>query len=202
MNRLGHLRSVDAWERAEGSLAPLGATWLESEKAWNFALYSRHATGVTLLLYGADDFVTPVFRLCLDPLQNKTGRVSHCFVPRASAPEARYYAYRVEGPWAPEQGHRFDAEKILFDPYAEALFFPPNFSREAARRPGANDGRAPLGVLPRDEPAFNWGGAPSPRHTQEVVVYELHVKGFTARANSGVTSEKRGTFAGLIEKIP
>jgi isoamylase len=201
MKTYGHLRTVESWERDEGSVAPLGATWLQTEQAWNFALYSRHATGVTLLLYGAKQFAKPVFQLPLDPLRNKTGRIWHCFVPRKSASTARYYAYRVEGPWDPVQGHRFDAQKVLFDPFAEQVFFPPKFSREAARQPGPNDGRAALGVLPRREPSFDWGDAP-PRHTHDTIIYELHVKGFTARANSGVTPEKRGTFLGLIEKIP
>jgi len=202
MDTYGHLRTVESWEHDEGSLGPLGATWLETEQAWNFALYSRHATGVTLLLYGAKDFVEPAFQLRLNPLQNKTGRIWHCFVPRKAAPAARYYAYRVEGPWDPGQGHRFDAQKVLFDPFAENVFFPPAFSRAAARQPGRNDGRAVLGVLPRRAPPFDGGDAPPPRHTHDAVVYELHVKGFTARANSGVAPEKRGTFLGLIEKIP
>jgi isoamylase len=184
----------------EGSPTPVGVTWVESEPGWNFALFSRHATGVTLLLYGAKDCVKPVFQLQLDPLQNKTGRIWHCFVPQKSVPAARYYAYRVEGPT--DVGHRFDAQKILLDPFAEAVHLPPDFSREAARQPGANDGRAPLGVLPDREHADAEETVPPPRHTHDVIVYELHVKGFTARENSGVAKEKRGTFLGLIEKIP
>ncbi|MGE5294425.1 MAG: glycogen debranching protein [Solirubrobacterales bacterium] len=202
MDTCGHLRTIESWERDEGSAGPLGATWLEPEQAWNFALYSRYATGVTLLLYGENDFVAPVFRLRLNPFQNKSGRIWHCFVPLESAPAAKYYAYRVEGPWDPSQGHLFDAEKVLFDPFAETVFFPPEFSRDAAQRPGPNDGRAVLGVLPRQAPSFSWGEAFPPRHTHDTIVYELHVKGFTARANSGVTRKKRGTFLGLIEKIP
>ena len=157
----------------------------------------RHASGVTLLLYGATDFVEPLFQLQLNPLKNKTARVWHCLVPQQLAPAARYYSYRVQGPWNPPVGHRFDADKVLFDPYAEQLFFPPEFSREAARQPGRNDGRAILGVLPRTEQPFDWGGTPPLRHTHDAVVYELHVKGFTARANSGVPPAKRGTFAGV-----
>jgi glycogen operon protein len=193
---------VESWERDEGSVGPLGATWLPAERAWNFALYSRYATEVTLLLYGEKDFVKPVLELRLDPFTNKTGRIWHRFVTQDSAPTARYYAYRVQGPWDPAQGHRFDAQKVLFDPYSENVFFPPDFSRRAAQEPGANDGRAVLGVLPCDEQPFKWDDAPPPRHTHDLIVYELHVKGFTARANSGVAARKRGTFLGLIEKIP
>jgi isoamylase len=201
VSHIDHGRLVEAWDD-EGGLAPPGATWLETQQTWNFALYSRHARGVTLLLYGETDFVHPVFELKLDPLRNKTARVWHCLVTQKSAPDACYYAYRVEGPWNPAVGHRFDRDKVLFDPYAEELFFPPDFCREAARRPGPNDGRAVLGVLPRAKQPFNWGTKPSPRHTHAAVVYELHVKGFTARENSGVSKEKQGTFLGLIEKIP
>jgi glycogen operon protein len=196
-----HVRAVESWDD-EGGIGPPGATWLEREQAWNFTLYSRHATGVTLLLYGATDSVEPVFQLRLDPLKNKTARIWHCLVPRKSAPSAEYYAYRVQGPWDPTNGHRFDRDKILFDPYAEELFFPPEFSREAARQPGPNDGRAVLAVLPRDKSEFDSGTQLPPRHTHDAIVYELHVKGFTARANSGIAKEKRGTFLGLIEKIP
>ena len=105
----------------------------------------------------------------------------------------------------------FDPEKVLLDPFAAEVHFPKAFSREAACNPGPNDGRAPLGVLPRGRgpktPAgtpepFAWDNTPTPRHTHDTVVYELHVKGFTARANSDVAPENRGTFLGLKEKIP
>jgi isoamylase len=182
---------------AEGQPIPPGVTW--EGDGWNFALYSRHATGVTLLLYDRENLVKPVTMFKLDPLHNKTGRIWHCFVPQSAAPAARHYGYRVEGPTGVM--HRFDAQKVLLDPFAVQVFFPPDFSRAAAMRPGANDGRAPLGVLPVKKPAT--GKFARPRHPwHEIIIYELHVKGFTARANSGVTKEKRGTFLGLIEKIP
>jgi isoamylase len=180
---------------AEGRPIPPGAA--REQNGWNFALYSRHATGVTLLLFGAEDFTRPLAAFPLDPLHNKTGRIWHCFVPDTAG--ARYYAYRVAGPeGAP---HRFDARMVLLDPFATQVFFPPDFSRAAAMRPGANDGQAPLGVLPAGPPPP--GDPVRVRHPwHEIIIYELHVKGFTARANSGVTPAKRGTFAGLVEKIP
>jgi isoamylase len=179
----------------EGEPCPPGATW--QEEGWNFALYSRHASRVTLLLYRDKEFAKPLATLTLDPLRNKTGRIWHTFVPHL--PDATYYAYRVEGPTGPL--HRFDAQKVLLDPFAEQVFFPPDFSRDAAMRPGANDGRAPLGVLPVKKQ--HGASVAGPRHPwHELVIYELHVKGFTARANSGVAKERRGTFLGLIEKIP
>ena len=110
------IHTVESWDD-EGGIGPPGATWLETEQAWNFTLYSRHATGVTLLLYDTTNFVEPVFQLQLNPLKNKTARIWHCLVQRESAPAARYYGFRVHGLWDPKNGHRFDQEKILFDPY-------------------------------------------------------------------------------------
>jgi glycogen operon protein len=201
---LSQLRTIEPWKRAEGSPTPLGATWVESERAWNFSIFSGHASGLTLLLYAADDVVHPVHEQHLDPIQNKTGPVWHCFVPKSAAPDAQYYAWRAEGPFEPAHGQRFDPDKVLLDPFASAVYFPKGFSREAAAKPGRNEGRAPLGILPRNgQPGvFDAGAAKPPRHTHDAIIYELHVKGFTARANSGVTATKRGTFAGLIEKIP
>jgi glycogen operon protein len=105
----------------------------------------------------------------------------------------------VEGP--SDAVHRFDADKVLLDPFAENVFFPAGFSREAAKQPGPNDGQAPLGVLPGKKTPRD-RALRGPRHTHDTVVYELHVKGFTARANSGVAAARRGTFRGLIDKIP
>lgn len=195
---LANLRSVENWERRYGSPSPLGPTWVPAESAWNFSLYSRYATSVTLLLYGRDDPLTPVLVHELDPLVNKTGRVWHCWLPASMASGAEHYAYRVDGP----DGHRFDPLKILLDPCAPSVHFPDGYSRSACAIPGATDGRAPLGVLPRGADDFDWGDDLRPRHTHDAVVYELHVKGFTARPNSGVSESRRGTFAGIVEKIP
>jgi glycogen operon protein len=196
------LRTVEPWEMTEGVSAPLGVTWLEEHRAYNFALYSRYATGVTLLFYTKQDPVTPVYQYRFNHLANKTGPVWHCWLPAAALNGATLYAYRVEGPCDPALGHRFDPQKILLDPYASAVFFPPNYSRAACTHPGPTDGQAPLGVLPQRQTSFDWDKSPPPRHTYDTIIYELHVKGFTARANSGVSPEKRGTFAGLVEKIP
>src|SRR5215510_1555580 len=180
MNRLGPLRTLEPWERTEGSPAPFGATWLQSEQAWNFALFSRHATSLTLLLYDDSDLTRPILQHTLDPIQNKTGPIWHCFIPKQTAPRAQYFAWRAEGPSEASHGLRFDPQKVLLDPFASTVYFPKTFSREAAIKPGSNEGRAPLGVLPNQTEDFDWGGAPPPRHTHDTVVYELHVKGFTA----------------------
>ncbi len=102
----------------------MGVTWVPSLEAWNFALYSRRATGVTLLLYGAGDPAHPILECRLDPRINKSGRIWHCWVHAASAPGATHYAYRVEGRHDPAHGYRFDSQKILLDPFAPAVFFP------------------------------------------------------------------------------
>ena len=205
-----------AWPRIEGSPTPLGVTYIPEERAFNFALYSQNAREVTLLLYGADDFVTPLAEHWLEPLAHKTKRVWHCRLPEAELAGAAYYAYRVNGPapHGPNQWHAFDPDKILLDPYAKRVFFPPGFSRAAACRAGSNAGRAPLGVI-RPEPgssiqlssssSLSYGTSTRrarPRHYSDAIIYELHVRGFTQSESSGIAAEKRGTFAGLIEKIP
>ncbi len=194
--------SYDRWDRSEGTPGPMGVSWIPSLQAWNFALYSRRATGVTLLLYSAADQVTPVLAVPLDPAVNKSGRIWHCWLPSAAARNAAYYAYRVEGRYDRARGFCFDPQKILLDPFAPAVFFPAAYDRESAVQPGPNDGKAPLGVLPRQivRPRDDVRRPPRPSH--DLIVYELHVKGFTARANSGVSAPHRGTYAGLAEKIP
>ena len=195
---------VNAWEARDGAPTRLGASWVESLQSWNFSLYSQHATEATLLLYSAADHVTPLSSVTLDPLVHKSGRIWHLMVPRATEPTAVYYAWRVDGPRDPSAGQLFDVSKVLTDPLAKRLFFPPEFSREAASQVGVpNDGEAVLGVLPTQEHGvFDWGTAPAPRHAGDTVIYEVHVRGFTKSASSGVPDKHRGTFLGLIDKIP
>jgi len=181
---------------------PFGATWIESEQAFNFALFSRDATRVTLLGYRQENIVTPCFAFEFLHPEHKTGNIWHCRIPLEALNGATLYAYRIDGPYDPRQGHYFDSQKILLDPYAPEVFFPPGFSRRACELPGPTDGVAPLGVLLRPNPTRTFSDMPSLPHAPDPIVYELHVKGFTANPNSGVTPSKRGTFAGLIEKIP
>jgi isoamylase len=192
------------WSAVEGTPQPLGVTWVEEAQAYNFALYSKHAEGVTLLLYGDRDLVAPLYTYPLDPLRHKSGRVWHCRVSKRAAADAQYYAYRVSGP--PPAGafewHRFDPEKILLDPYASSVFFPPTFDRAAAVTPGSNAGKAPLGFLCACESPFDWTGDRRPHHESDAVIYELHVRGFTQSPSAGVSAAGRGTYRGVIEKIP
>jgi len=193
---------MNRWHAAEGAPSPFGATWVESDQAYNFAIYSKHASGVVLLFYSENDVVNPVHTYRMVYPANKTGRIWHCRIPASAAPGAKFYAYTIEGPFDPAAGHRFDPKKVLLDPYAKVLFFPRDFSRDAAKRPGSNVGRAPLGMLPRMDGAFDWGNDQPPEHTNDTVIYELHVKGFTNSPSSRVPLEKRGSYAGVIEKIP
>ena len=189
------------WYAREGSPSPLGVTWIADEAAYNFALYSKYATAVTLLLFSELDAPIPTYEYRLDPLANKSGRIWHSRVPKGSIPHARYYGYQLAGPKTSEQGHRFDSQKILLDPYARCVCFPTRFSREAASKPGSNAGKAPLGLI-ATEAHNDWTGDRTPMHTSDLVIYELHVRGFTRRANSGVTAAHRGAFLGIVDKIP
>lgn len=199
---MGKMQTIEAWELKEGAVWPLGSTWVESAQAYNFALYSKNSTGVRLLFYRREDPSKAVFGFRFDPRKNRSEHIWHCMIPFSKLAGAELYAYQIEGPWDPERGHRFDAGKLLLDPFAEEIFFPPRYDRMAAVGPGMTVGRSPLGVLPRRADDFPWGEDRRPRHTHDTIIYELHVKGFTARANSGIAPERRGTFLGLIDKIP
>ncbi|TWU44415.1 Glycogen debranching enzyme [Novipirellula aureliae] len=194
------------WEATEGSPFPLGATWVEEDRAFNFSIYSKHAEAVRLLIYSKKDVVVPLLEYSFNYLSNKSGPIWHCRIDAAEAKDAAYYAYRVDGP-APEPGfdwHNFDFEKILLDPCAQSVFFPDGFSREAACRAGSNAGQAPLGVLP-NQLLLSDQTDPLPcplRHDSDLVIYELHVRGFTQHPRSGIPESHRGTFLGVVDKIP
>jgi glycogen operon protein len=200
----GHHPPAVTVELSEGEVLPPGACCIESEQAYNFSLYAKHAESVVLLLFAEDDLDGPLVEIRLDPRVNKTWAMWHCRLA-GDLTAARYYAYRVDGPRtaAPGMWHAYDPEKILLDPCAQEVFFPPNFDREAARRPGSNLGRAPLGVLPRRRPDADPTGHRPPRpRPDNAIIYEMHVRGFTRNPNSGVQPKRRGTFAGVIDKIP
>jgi isoamylase len=190
------------WAQTEGMPLPLGATWIEDERAFNFAVYAEHANSVTLLLYSESDLANPVLTFEFDSLRNKSGRIWHCRIPLNKIRGARYYAYSVSGQ-AGASFRGFDDQKILLDPYAKAVFFPPEFDRKLAMGLGPNQGKAPLGMLPTHHHIpFDWTEEISPRPESDAIIYELHVRGFTKNPNSGVHPSRAGTYAGLIEKIP
>jgi glycogen operon protein len=197
-------KATQNWASDEGSPFPQGITWMASEHAYNFALYSKHAESVVLLLYREDDLINPALMYKLDYLKNKSGRIWHCRIPKAEVKGARYYAYSISGPKATGRfaWHAFDPQKILLDPYAQSVFFPETFDRRAAMEPGSNAGKAPVGLISACEEVFDWRGDTRPHHESDIIIYELHVKGFTNNPNSEVSANNRGTFAGLAEKIP
>jgi len=189
------------WAQTEGAALPLGATWIEDEQAFNFAVHAEDAETVNLLLYSAEDLATPVLTFPFDFVRNKTGRIWHCRLPLSRICGARYYAYSVSGQCVSEL-QAFDPDKVLLDPYARCVFFPPEFDRKAALVPGSTAGRAPLALLTDHLIPFDWSGDVPPRPESDAVVYELHVKGFTKSPNSGVHASCAGTYSGLVEKIP
>jgi isoamylase len=181
-----------------GRSFPLGATVYP--EGVNFCIFSKSGQAVELLLFDAPADPKPSRVIRLDPKHNKTFFYWHCFVPGLAAGQT--YAYRVYGPYAPEKGQRFDGEKVLLDPYARAVIGWENYSREAAIYPGDNCDRA-LRCVVVDPSTYDWeGDVPLEIPYAKTIIYELHVKGFTQNPNSGVSAAKRGTYAGLIEKIP
>src|ERR1700745_1109321 len=181
----GAMRNRSTWEQAEGSPLPIGVTWIEEEQAFNFAVHAEHAEGVTLLLYPSTDLINPLVTYRFDFLRNKSGRIWHCRIPLSEISDARYYGYSVSGE-AVSYIHSFDPQKVLLDPYAKCVFFPPEFDRESAMREGPNAGKSPLGVRATPHSTFKGTGISSPRHESDAIIYELHVKGFTKNRNSGV----------------
>jgi glycogen operon protein len=192
------------WASVEGLPYPLGVTWCEADRAYNFAVYSKHATAVRLLLFDDRDYAVPRVEVALEPLRNKSGRIWHCRVSQSQLGACRYYGYAVEGPQptGPFELHAFHPEKLLLDPYARCIAFPPELDRSAALGDRPNFGKAPLGMIVACETPFAWGDDRRPRHESDAVIYEMHVRGFTRSPTSGVSEPARGTFSGVIEKIP
>ncbi|HKF47157.1 MAG TPA: glycogen debranching protein GlgX [Terracidiphilus sp.] len=187
-------------EQAEsaGESYPLGPT-LTPEGA-NFSIYSRNASGVDLLFFDSDDSALPTRTFRLDPYLNRTYHYWHISVPGARP--GQIYAYRIHGPFCPSLGLRFDPTKILLDPYARRVVVPKNYSRDAACDPGDNTACAMKNMLVDLQP-YNWeNDRPLRTPSTRTIIYEMHVAGFTRNPNSGVIGEKRGTYAGLIDKIP
>ena len=181
-----------------GKSHPLGATI--NPGGVNFSLFSKNCTGVELLLFAHAEADAPSQVYRLDPAVNRTGYYWHIFVPGIGA--GQLYGWRVEGPNRPEEGLRFDGEKVLLDPYGRGAAVGENYSRIRAARPGSNTHACMKSVVV-DPRAYDWeGDQPLKRPIARTVIYEMHVAGFTRHPNSGVSPEKRGTYAGLIEKIP
>jgi glycogen operon protein len=181
-----------------GKSHPLGATVLCV--GVNFFLFSRNCSFVELLLFDSVDSTQPSRVITLDPNQNRTCNYWHVFVPGLNA--GQIYGYRVHGPYEPRRGLRYDPGKVLLDPYGKAVAVPSGYSRSEASGIGENISTAMKSVVTNPR-TYDWeGDIPLKRPFVRSVIYEMHVGGFTSHPNSGLAPEKRGTFAGLMEKIP
>jgi len=181
-----------------GKSYPLGAT--VTGGGVNFCVFSRNCTALELLLFDGPDDLVPSRVISLDPQGNRTFYYWHIFVKGTGS--GQLYGYRAHGPFAPEKGLRFDGSKLLIDPYARAVVYGDRYDRLAASRPGDNCASAMKSVVV--EPAeYDWqGDLPLQRPFAGSVIYELHIGGFTRYPNSGLPAHLRGTYAGLVEKIP
>ncbi len=181
-----------------GRSSPLGATVFPG--GVNFSVYSRNASGVELLLFNREDDMQPERMITIDPATNRTYHYWHVFVPDLQP--GQLYGYRVHGPFDPSSGMRFDPGKVLLDPYGCGVVVPKNYSRVTARLEGDNASTAMKSVVV-DPHAYDWeGDTRLHRPSSRTIIYEMHVGGFTRHPSSGVSEKTRGTYAGLIEKIP
>jgi isoamylase len=176
----------------------------------NFAFFRRHASRVWLRFFELPADGTPFRIIALDPASNRTGDVWHVWVEGIRP--GQLYAYRVDGPYQPREGHRYNLHKLLLDPFATAISPMQGWDFRPAR------GYNPLapeqdltfssvdnaGAMPKcvfTEKDFNWQGVRPPRHSwSKTVIYETHVRGFAIHPSSG--AEHPGTYRGLVEKIP
>jgi glycogen operon protein len=198
-------------ERADvraGSPLPLGTQ--EIGGGVNFAIFSRNASRVRLELFDHPEDAAPARVIDLAPARNRTGDIWHVWVEGIGP--GQLYAYRMDGPYEPGEGHRFNFNRLLLDPYAAAISRLPLWDFASAR---GYDPTAPeqdlapskldnSGTMPKcvfvNEP-FDWAGDQPPRHPwSKTVIYEMHVRGFTVHPTSGV--DHPGTYRGLVEKIP
>src|SRR5215475_3449241 len=184
--------------RRVGASAPLGATI--TADGVNFSVFSKRATGIDLLLFDDVDAAKPTRVMHLDAVTNRTYHYWHIFVPGLNA--GQIYGFRAHGPFEPSKGSRFDSGKVLLDPYGRAVVVPTGYNRTAAHDKGDDAGTAMKSVVV-DPSAYDWeGDHPLRRPSSQTIVYEMHVRGFTNDKSSGLPEDKRGTYAGVIEKIP
>jgi isoamylase len=181
-----------------GRSSPLGATC--GDAGVNFSLYSRNATRIELLFFDHEDDSKPSRVFPIEPETNRTYHYWHTFV--AGARPGQIYGYRVHGPFDPSRGLRFDSSKVLLDPYGRGLVIPRSYTRDAAFRKGDN-ARSAMKSVVVGMSEYDWqGDKPLQRSSARTIIYEMHVRGFTQHPSSGLPENIRGTYRGLIEKIP
>jgi len=177
---------------------PLGPT--VTAGGTNFSLFSAHATKVEIVLFDDASDARATRVISLDPIHNRTFHYWHIFVPGVGA--GQRYGYRVDGPRDPQNGQRFEPSKVLLDPYAKSVHVGQEYSRAKASQPGDNASTSMKSVVV-DLSVFDWNGdQPLDRPFRRTIIYEIHVAGFTRHPSSGVKEENRGTYLGVVEKIP
>jgi isoamylase len=182
-------------DRKIGKSFPLGA--MVCPDGVNFSVFAKGGEAVQLLLFDHVDNAQPSRTITLDPVTNRSRHYWHVFVPGIEV--GQIYGYRVE---RAARELRFDPRKVLLDPYGRAIARPANYSRVAATKPGDNFATALKSVV-TDVSRYDWeGDEPLRRPFSRTVIYEMHVAGFTKHPSSGVDPARRGTYAGLIDKIP
>jgi len=191
-----------------GKALPLGASL--THEGVNFAIFSRNATAVTLIIFESAEKDCPWIEIPLDKREHKTGNIWHCFIKGLEA--GTCYLYRVDGPYFPEKGHRFNPYKTLIDPYAKAVTDLSDWDYAVCSGFDSSKPGRDLSFSYEDDAAyqprcivvdnrFDWqGDMPINYPLRFSVIYETHVKGLTAHPNSGV--EHPGTYKGVVEKIP
>ena len=186
---------------------PLGATIRGN--GVNFAIFSRHATGVRLDLFDHPSDAMPVRTILLNPIRNKTGDVWHVWLEGIRP--GQLYGYRFAGPYAPDEGHRFNPDKLVVDQCATAIapvpgrsyrkalgYDPESPLRDLSYSTADNAATSPKSVV--THPDFNWqDDQPLRLPWESTVIYELHVRGYTFHPSAGVAFP--GTYRGLTEKI-
>jgi len=181
-----------------GQSSPLGSIFRDG--GVNFSLYSREATHVELLFFDREDDAKPSRIIPIDPTAGHTYHYWHTFVPGVQP--GQIYGYRVYGPFEPAEGLRFDESRVLLDPYAHSVVIPRGYSREAACLKRDTWASAMKSAVV-DLSGYDWqGDKPLGRSSSRTVIYEMHVRGFTQHSSSGVPQNMRGTYRGLLEKLP
>ena len=200
--------TLEAGHVRKGVPLPMGTH--EFEGGINFSFFSRHATRVYLEFFDRPQDAKASRVIKFDPACNHTGDMWHIWV-EAIQP-GQLYGYRVDGPYHPTEGQRFNVHKLLLDPFATAISRLPNWNFDPAH---GFDSLAPkqdsvcsiqddAGAMPKSvftDGTFDWGNDRPLKHSwSKTVIYETHVRGFTIHASSGV--KHAGTYQGLVEKIP
>jgi isoamylase len=181
-----------------GQSSPLGATFRDG--GVNFSLYSRDATNVDLLFFDHEDDAKPSRVIPIDPTTGHTYHYWHAFVPGVQS--GQIYGYRVYGPFVPAEGLCFDETRVLLDPYARSVVVPRGYSREAASRKQDTWASAMKSVVV-DLSGYDWqGDKVLCRSSARTIIYEMNVRGFTQHPSSCLPQNIRGTYRGLLEKIP